>query len=209
MATQDSTTTIRKFSPIICDYCDTEFTPTASVNKHCSTACRFLAVAAKFNGVDGCWNWPKSINVQTGYGQFVSRRNGETKMLTAHRAAYEIFKGGIPDGLDVCHTCDNRACFNPNHLFVGTAKDNIADMYRKGRNPDLKKTAKRGDENPSRKHPERLSRGAAHYAAKINEDDVRFIRSTTGPHNVMARLFGISETSVAYIRKLKTWKHVT
>ena len=77
-----------------------------------------------------CWEWQGYINT-TGYGQMgagdVSRRIG------THRAAWIVTHGEIPPGLLVCHTCDNRACCNPAHMFLGTAKDNAVDMVRKGR----------------------------------------------------------------------------
>lgn len=76
----------------------------------------------------GCWMWTRSRQAQ-GYGDF--RYQG--KHYTAHRAAYEAFTGPIPAGMHVLHRCDVRACCNPEHLFLGTNRDNIADSVAKGR----------------------------------------------------------------------------
>ncbi len=77
-----------------------------------------------------CWEWQNATN-NIGYGMF---RWKTGKMRTAHRASYELHKGPIPAGLSVCHKCDNPKCVNPDHLWVGTLKDNAQDMVAKGRN---------------------------------------------------------------------------
>jgi len=84
----------------------------------------------------GCWNWLLSKD-RIGYGRVKIQQGTRDKfrMSSAHRYAYELWKGAIPDGLCVLHLCDNRGCCNPDHLWLGTQKENIQDMHKKGRGP--------------------------------------------------------------------------
>lgn len=83
-------------------------------------------------GGDACWEW-RGTRDQDGYGLKGLRRAGKRKIVKAHRMMWELTVSSVPDGLFVCHKCDNPGCVRPEHLFLGTAKDNAADMQSKGR----------------------------------------------------------------------------
>lgn len=76
----------------------------------------------------GCREWQSTLH-RDGYGKFWF----EGKQVPAHRMAYQLFRGEIPEGMLVCHTCDNKKCVNPEHLFLGTHSDNVRDMVKKFR----------------------------------------------------------------------------
>jgi hypothetical protein len=88
---------------------------------------------------DGCHRWIGARNIW-GYGRL--KRGG--RMYGAHRVAWELMNGPIPDGLFVLHRCDNRGCVNPDHLFLGTQADNLRDMVEKGRHPFVRCAAPKG-----------------------------------------------------------------
>lgn len=86
-----------------------------------------------FNKVDVrqkgyCWEWQAAKNSE-GYGRFKYRG----KNIRAHRLSYTIFKGMIPEGKQINHICDNPSCVSPDHLYAGTASDNLRDMYKRNR----------------------------------------------------------------------------
>jgi hypothetical protein len=130
----------------------------------------------------GCWLWT-AYRMKNGYGQFTVA--AQDRRL-AHRAAWWLHFGDVPEGMFVLHRCDNRACVNPKHLFLGTHADNMRDMLSKGRE----------------------ARGEKARHAKLLEADVRRIRASVGPRDSIASLYGVSGSLIGYIRRRDTWKHV-
>lgn len=132
----------------------------------------------------GCWLWLGYLD-KDGYGNFSVNR--ETP-IRAHRASYEFYKGPIPPDMLVLHKCDVPACVNPDHLFVGSQKENIADMHRKRRGPDR--------------------RGAKHPLSRLTEDDVRVIRESAEKQNILALRFRVTQSHISRIKSGSHWAHV-
>lgn len=132
----------------------------------------------------GCWLWDAALD-SGGYGRF---NDGHKKAEFAHRLSYREHKGLIPAGMCVCHSCDVRACVNPDHLFLGTVADNNADKMSKGRHTPTK--------------------GARNGMARLNDATVAEIYQATGSQSEIARRFNITQPSVSLIKLRKTWKHL-
>lgn len=144
------------------------------------------------NNATGCWEW---IGCKRGgYGRTIigSRKDGTRKAITAHRLSYLIFHGEIPEGMEVCHRCDNPSCINPDHLFVGTRKDNIDDRERKSRN-----IVKVGEEQP---------------CAKLSKKAVKDARWEHAYHGTsfqkLADRYGVSKKTMQNAINGVTWKCV-
>jgi hypothetical protein len=134
---------------------------------------RFWQHVTKAHG-DGCWEWNAAIGT-TGYGMTTRA----CKKIKAHRAAWELVHGPIPGALCVLHRCDNRKCVRPDHLFLGTLSDNVADMMAKGRNGD---TRTFGDDNGNTKLSEAdVATIRARWQAKVAANGERHGRGSGAP----------------------------
>lgn len=136
-------------------------------------------------GPDECWEWKGTIQ-DFGYGLFPL--NG--LQLRTHRVMWFIKHGKIPDGMFVCHHCDNPPCVNPSHLFLGTYLKNIQDKVEKGRNPH----------------------GENHYATELTPEQVMEIRQINGSrkwgtgYRALAKKYGVSRSIIRDAAKEITWK---
>jgi hypothetical protein len=131
----------------------------------------------------GCWEWVGTLN-DSGYG--VMRNH--YKYVGAHRLSYQQFVGPIPDGMHVLHKCDNRKCINPEHLFVGTNAENVADKVAKGR-----QRRHHGEKNPH---------------ARLTAQDVVAIRASGERQKDLAAKYGVTRTCIYDIRVGKSWGHL-
>ena len=148
-----------------------------------SQLARFWSKVRVTNNEYSCWEWAGAID-GTGYGQL---RINKTS-IRAHRQAWEIFNGPIPEGLFACHKCDNRKCCNPFHIFLGTNQQNIDDAKKKGRIPC----------------------GEAHHSAKLTLSIVRRVRSLyeSGQYTQkqITIITGIPKSTVHQITSRQTWR---
>lgn len=129
------------------------------------------------NPQTGCWEW---LAAKDGKGYGKMGING--KHQQAHRLMYELKYGKIPKGMFACHTCDNKSCCNPDHIFIGTNSDNIRDAIMKNR---------------------------INYGKKLNSQLVREIYLANGTLNQIATQYNISFQMVSLIKNRKTWINAT
>lgn len=132
---------------------------------------------------NGCWEWTRYCAAD-GYGSacFMSR------VIAAHRLSWILHRGEVPVGKFVLHTCDNRRCVNPGHLWIGTLKDNAIDMHRKSRNADI--------------------RGEKNHRAKLTAEAITRIRNDRRLLRLVAADHGVSQSQICLIKNRKAWRHI-
>lgn len=143
---------------------------------------------------DRCWIWKKGLTYD-GYGVFYLGK----KQIRCHIFSFRLFRGKIPKCFLVCHTCDNRKCCNPNHLFLGKDVDNVRDMMFKGRHSSIT-------------HPEKIPKGENHCHAKLNNEKVLKIRKwfSSKKYTVreMSKIFKVGKRTIKDVIDRLTWKHL-
>lgn len=147
----------------------------------------FWGCVDRSSGDNGCWPWLRGRHT-FGYGEFTLN---EKSSAPAHRIAWELINGPIPDGLFVLHSCDNPPCVNPKHLFLGTQMDNMQDMIQKGR--------------AKKRH------GRLHPCTKLTEHDIPKIFSLRRKgffYADIADIYDMSVYAISAILHRRTWKHV-
>lgn len=146
---------------------------------------------SKLNEQTGCVEWTGSS--RNGYGRLCigSREDGTRRSVSAHRLVLELAGHRIPEGMEVCHTCDNRKCINKDHLFIGTKADNMADRDAKGRNF--------------------IAKGELNGAHKLTESDVAKARILHPgmSYRSLAKRFGVCHKTMAQAIKGESWKHAS
>ena len=145
---------------------------------------RFALHSSQKHDANGCVLWVAAANNPQGYGRMAVRG----VRMTSGRAAYELKVGPVPPGLQVLHRCDNPRCVNPEHLFLGTNADNVADKVSKGRQARLQ--------------------GAKHPSVKLTEQQVLSIRSDQRRHSLIAADYAIHRSTVSYIKRGQLWAHL-
>lgn len=140
-----------------------------------------LAMYSKANEETGCIEWT-GHKTDLGYGVIGVNK----KVGGAYRIAYELKNGPIPDGLDVLHKCDNPSCINPDHLFLGTQEDNVADMVSK----------------------KRQAKGEQKWTAKLTADQIPLIRRDPRRLKEIAADYGVLPGAISCVKRRVCWKHV-
>lgn len=151
---------------------------------------------------NGCMNWKGRLS-KKGYSVMGigSRLDNSRKTVYVHRVSFELHKGLIPDGMLVCHSCDNRKCVNPEHLFLGSSKDNSQDMVKKGR-AGMKKGII---------PPQFMKNIIGKENAKLTIEQVKNIKKRLLENEYyvdLAKEYGVSRSCISDIKRNATWKNV-
>ncbi len=161
----------------------------------------------KIGELNECWPWQRT-KTGKGYGMVCltkAEAPRNKRLLLAHRVAWTLKNGGIPDNLFACHKCDNPICCNPNHIFLGTCADNQADMVSKGRQA-------KGAKSRMHLYPEQRMTGTKHPLSKLTDDDVRCIRSKRRAGVKLKSLadeYGVHFSKIWSICAGRSWAHVS
>lgn len=140
---------------------------------------------AKVDKSSECWNWTGFRN-EKGYGYI---QCGWKKTVRSHRFSWVLHNGDIPEGMYVCHKCDNPSCVRPDHLFLGTPADNVIDMMQKGRNVSCP--------------------GISNGSAKLTQDQVRAIYLDLRTNHEIGEAYGIASSLASLIRHRRVWAEHT
>jgi hypothetical protein len=186
----------------ICEVCGISFYKYRKCLKYCSWACsaktkesiidekykektrQRIKDKSEIDKITGCWNWIK-------YKDFSGRAycTYGKQTLPAAKISYLVFIGDIPNGIFVCHKCDNYSCVNPNHLFLGTHQDNMTDRDKKNR----------------------VAKGEKIFISKLKNEnilEIREMRKNGFSQQKIADQFSISQTTVSRILDGSNWKHI-
>lgn len=186
-----------------CPVCEEDFRKVRETQKYCSRTCtsrsrspecmqrptkdvleRLMAIR-RVDPSTGCWNYGGRL-FHSGYGQFSLKTPEGWQNRLAHRVMWERVKGPIPDGLVVRHRCDNKRCFNPDHLELGTPAENRTDAIQR----DL------------------VPRGSRVGTSVLTEEAARAIKNSPLRGSALAKAYGVSRRTVWLIQKGLTWTHV-
>jgi hypothetical protein len=177
-----------------------EYKPTTELTEE--DGARLWSGVDRSGGPDACWLWIRSTNNQ-GYGQFGIHHRGKKRLnFLAHRIAYFLGYGVDPGPLLVCHTCDQKRCCNPKHLWCGTHADNNRDAAAKGLTPS-------GERHFWRRHPEVVRWGEKNPTTKLKETEVieiRTLHASGMSQTDIAAKFGMKRTTVGAIVRRENWR---